>query len=147
MGTQLHKAAVQPLGIVQRDVNGRLIDAGHHGAAHHSLQRVHMAAGVGAGTHALGGQGLQPAADDLLGAGNFIRIKQFTRQKMTDFSFVRRHTNASSFSCLVLERYLFKIRPGSISHAAGPLFLYFWPDIGSEEREKSYAHHGAGLLV
>jgi len=106
-----------------------------------------MAAGVGAGTHALGGQSLQPAVDDLLGAGNFIKIKQSTRQKTTDFSFVRRYINASSFSCLVLERYLFKIRPGSISHAAGPLFLYFWPDIGSAEREKCYAHHGAGLLV
>ena len=147
VGAQLHKAAVQLPGIVQRDVNGRLVDAGHHGAAHHGLQRVHMAAGVGAGTHALGGQGLQPPADDLLGAVRPAKMKEFERQKTTDFSFVRRYTNASSFSCPVHERYLFKIRPGSISHAAGPLFLYFWPDIGSAEREKSYAHHGAGLLV
>jgi len=86
-----------------------------------------MAAGVGAGTHALGGQGLQPPADDLLGAVCPAKMKEFERQKTTDFSFVRRYTNASSFSCLVLERYLFKIRPGSISHAAGPLFVKpFW---------------------
>ena len=122
VGAQLHKAAVQLPGIVQRDVNGRLIDAGHHGAAHHGLQRVHMAAGVGTGTHALGGQGCQLAADDLLGAGNFIKIKQFTRQKTTDFLFVRQYTNASSFSCLVLERYLFKIRPGSIPTLPGRSF-------------------------
>ena len=109
------------------------------------LVRV-MACGVcGTDVHIF--QGDPGAADCPPGTVRPAKMKEFERQKTTDFSFVRRYTNASSFSCPVHERYLFKIRPGSISHAAGPLFLYFWPDIGSAEREKSYAHHGAGLLV
>ena len=106
---------------------GRILDEGHLAVvtgAYSSEQVIRrgletMAAGVGAGTHALGGQGLQPPADDLLGAVCPAKMKEFERQKTTDFSFVRLYTNASSFSCPVHERYLFKIRPGSIPTLPG----------------------------